>query len=270
MDLWELLMITIRRWKITVPVAILAFGGAFMAAQSTPPEYTADAAVGLLGASFTPDPNNPGQLVSEDNPLVVANQGRTALAFTEKAVTSSDQKRNAVENGFSENYTVTLDRFNPVLEVDVVAPDPETAVDTAAYVVELIKADVTDTQIVEAGLDDENLQLRPTELYVDEVAGEDVTPPKPHARDLARDRADGHDRRSRSRRRILRVACSKGRESDPPSRRGQRFGGLGRRARAHRLSHARQGGHPGRYRSRSRGVGTALTDGARRAPHGAT
>ncbi len=174
MDLWELLMITIRRWKITVPVAILAFGGAFMAAQSTPPEYTADAAVGLIGAGFSVDPNT-GEIVEEDNPLVVANQGRTALAFTEKSVTSSDEKRSAVENGFSENYTVTLDRFNPILEIDVVATDPDTAVATAGYVVELIKADVIDTQVI-AGEDDENLQLRPTELYVDEVAGEDVTP----------------------------------------------------------------------------------------------
>jgi hypothetical protein len=174
MDLWELLMITVRRWMITLPVAILAFGVAFAASGSVPPEYKAEAAIGTTGAPYEFDGIS-GEIVDGQNALVVANEGRSVLAFAEKTVASNDAKSAAVEAGNSSAYTVTLDRFNPILDVSVVADSPERAVATAAYVVEQIESGILDLQTL-AGETEEDLQLQPNVLFVDEVASEDATP----------------------------------------------------------------------------------------------
>jgi capsular polysaccharide biosynthesis protein len=174
MDLWELLVITARRWKVTLPVAILSFGFAFAAAGSVPPEYTAEAAVVIYGAQFAEDATT-GELEDTDNPLVLANEGRSALAFAERSMVSSDQKAAAEEAGQSSSYTVTLDRFNPILDVAVVADTPEQAVSTAAYVVEQIESELRELQ-VQSGQQEEDLQLQPSVLFVDETASQDATP----------------------------------------------------------------------------------------------
>jgi cbb3-type cytochrome oxidase subunit 3 len=174
MDLWELLMITVRRWKVTLPVAIISFGVAFAASGSVPPEYKAEAAVAISGAEYTLDAGT-GQAERDQNPLVVANEGRSALAFAEKTMVSSDAKVASVEAGNASSYTVTLDRFNPILDVSVVADSPEKAVATAAYVVDRIESEILDLQAL-AGETEEDFQLQPRVLYVDEVASEDATP----------------------------------------------------------------------------------------------
>ncbi len=169
-------MITVRRWKITLPVAIVAFGVAFAASGSVPPEYKAEAAVGIRGAQYEIDPIT-GEIESSANPLVVANEGRSALAFAEKTVVSADAKSAAVEAGNTSTYTVTLDRFNPILDVSVVAVTPQQAVSTAAYIVEQIEAEILDLQAI-AGQTEEDLQLQSQALFVDQVASEDATPQK--------------------------------------------------------------------------------------------
>ncbi len=177
MDLWEIVVVTIRRWKVTLPVAALGLIILLVVASGVAPTWKAKSGIGFLSGSGTLEASAEDDSVSVGtfvNPLS-ASDSRNIARYAQTAAASKQAQIALGNDGVSSNYEVLLDNFYPVITIEAEASTPEDALETNQYLFELISSNVARWQ-QDAGIEDDNaLRQRTQLLYADEEASQDTT-----------------------------------------------------------------------------------------------
>jgi hypothetical protein len=176
MDLWEMLVVTFRRWKISLPVLVVLGLATFTLTSGIAPTYKAQAGVIFVGSSSVVefDPTTGEQVfVETQNPVVTAGEARTIALGAQKFAMSTNVKLDLARQGFCTEYAVILDRFQPIIDIEADCPTPEQSIETARVVVDQIDAYVEDVQIAAEVPEDVRVGTAP--LFVDEVADEELS-----------------------------------------------------------------------------------------------
>jgi hypothetical protein len=178
MDIWQILRITLRRWYIAAPLALLAIVASYAAAERVAVEYTSAASVLLVNPEPTDEasgPVDPGLPADDEDPtalddpqdvtteppvagnpwLSFSGSLNTAAQAIQLSVSSQDTRSQLEREGLSPTYAVTPDRRNPILVVEATADDPETTQRTLERVLALVSEDL-DARQVSAGAPTEN------------------------------------------------------------------------------------------------------------------
>jgi capsular polysaccharide biosynthesis protein len=143
MDFWELTKLVFRRWLVAVPLLLLTGAGLTWIFINVAPDYRATAHVQLIPPQvqpeLTPDDehrNNPwAQLGPEAlGQAVVLGMQRPSLA------------RSLEAGGLTENFSVTLDPFFPIVVVEAVGESPEQAAETAQRLSDMVIGEIEDQQ----------------------------------------------------------------------------------------------------------------------------
>ncbi len=159
MDIWELLRITIRRWYVFVPLAVLAAVGSAVVARTVAVEYTNDASMllvnpepaAILEDEVPSDAVEPypyaSESSSEDEPsgnrwLSFSGSLNTAAQALQLSATSQEMRDELEAEGLSPIYSVTPDRKNPILVLQTSSADPAVSQATLDRLIELISDDL--------------------------------------------------------------------------------------------------------------------------------
>ncbi|MFI5487264.1 hypothetical protein ACIBXA_21950 [Micromonospora echinaurantiaca] len=142
MDLWDMTKLLFRRWRISLPLLIIALVLVGVASQTVPPDYSAKAHIQLIPPPVVTGPD--GRQKPIKNPwfdLGYAALGNAAMID----VTRQSVLKQMVADGLSDNVTVTVDRV-PLFEIEAVGSSPEQATATAQRMLTLIKEAVAERQ----------------------------------------------------------------------------------------------------------------------------
>lgn len=138
MDAVDLLVVLLRRWYVILPVVLLSGSAAYVAGDRLQPEHEARSSLVVLTPSELPPEGT-----KVINPYRVAGADNTISAVS--LVAEGSQSRGvAVSLGLSPVYEV--DSRDRIVEISASSSDAEQAVDTVAYVQELMINDLQDRQ----------------------------------------------------------------------------------------------------------------------------
>lgn len=173
MDLWEIVLVTIRRWKVTLPVLLACIALVGTIAVATAPTWKAEATVGFIGPGASVQTSTDGRvtLLPDQNPLGSGNT-RVVAAFAESAAESPLAKQQLLDRGLAVDYTVTLDTFNPMLFVQTESDDSQTAIDATQFLVDLIDREIEEWN-VDVGVETDVLRFRTLTIFIDDTARQD-------------------------------------------------------------------------------------------------
>lgn len=144
MDVWGAILVLIRRFYLTVPIAALALFGGYAYAHGVAPEYHASSSVVILGptAAATNDKNAPP---APANPYATMNL--TTLLTTLQIDATNQQTLSAiVAAGGTTNFTMGTVNKSSVVVITATSSDPKQAVTTAGEIVNLLRADLANRQ----------------------------------------------------------------------------------------------------------------------------
>lgn len=136
MDLWQVLLILLRRWYVVIPVLLLTAYVASQASARVDPTYNAYAAVFVYV-------ENPA---GEGNPPTVQSAQAASVALG-----SPEVRQRLADAGLSPEYNVRARSRNPFIDVSVEAENPEVALETVRGVVALIPAEFASRPQIYAG-----------------------------------------------------------------------------------------------------------------------
>jgi hypothetical protein len=139
-DVWGAILVLVRRFYITVPLAAITLFGAYMFAHSIQPEYQATSSMILLG------PPTPAKgVVVPSNPI--AGLGTSGVLTTLQIDMSSPQVAAEVAaSGNSTNYTIGNVTKTSILTLTSTASTPARAVAGANQLASLVQADLANRQ----------------------------------------------------------------------------------------------------------------------------
>ncbi len=174
MDIWELMVVAGRRWRVVLPVTIIGTLLVVVLAATSSSAWKAQAVVGFQGNTGTVELLEDEQIEFNNlNPLAGQNIGPVA-AYAEQAAQSRNTRADVAQRGLATSYEVLRDPFNPQLTIDVEGDDPAIVLDTTQYLAEFIQAEVAgwqnDLDVAEA------LQVAAFTVTLDEEATKDTTP----------------------------------------------------------------------------------------------
>ena len=141
MDIWGAILVLVRRFYITLPLAAAALIGAYLMTHSIPPEYHASASAVLIGPTAPSDKNNPPPV----NPFT--SMGAKTLTTTLQIDLGSPQtaqKLHAANN--TTNFTLVNVSQTAILSVTATSKDAGQAVSTANQLVSIIQSDLSTRQ----------------------------------------------------------------------------------------------------------------------------
>lgn len=144
MDVWGAILVLIRRFYLTVPIAALTMFGGYAFARGVAPEYHATSSIVFLGptAGATNDRNAPPPPA---NPY--ATMSLSTLLTTLQIDATSQQSLSAiVAAGGTTNFSVGTVNKSSVVSINATATDPKQALATAGEVINLIRADLANRQ----------------------------------------------------------------------------------------------------------------------------
>ena len=139
MDLWELTKLVFRRWLVSLPMLLALAGGLVLMQVKMSPDYEAVAHVQLIPPQVQPATdnqdgggNNPWAQLGADSlgQAVVVSMQRPSLAATLE------------EEGLSDKFTVALDPYFPIVNIEVIGETPEQATATAQRLAQMVVDDV--------------------------------------------------------------------------------------------------------------------------------
>ncbi len=153
MDGWETLRIVLRRWTVSIPLAVLTVVAVVAIPSDVGQEYTSDASLVFL-------PPNTREIETEDGFAALEqenafiNQSGSVAAMTrliQISLTSPSVRALVEAEGLEPEYELIVDRGDPIMQVTVTAGSPALATGTVDYVLGLIERDLTERQdLVEA------------------------------------------------------------------------------------------------------------------------
>jgi hypothetical protein len=136
-DFWELTKLLFRRWYIAAPILLLSGIATGYAGASVKPDYQATSHVQLL-PPLTTATDAAGKPRNPWSDLGLESIGTAAIIrLGDQSVLDSLKSQ-----GYSTNFTVSLDTRTPVLVIEAVAASPATASATAAEVAKLVDSTI--------------------------------------------------------------------------------------------------------------------------------
>jgi hypothetical protein len=153
LDFWDLTLVIFRRWRISLPLLLLAIGATGYVAVTAKPDYMMTSYVQVIPAKVAPT----------DNPTLAALRNpwnQLGLATIAQAAIYTTQDKGFLDSlkaaGHSENFTLTMNYPNPIVTVQVVAPSAADARDTTDLVVSRLRNSVQSLQ-KQAGVQDQDI-----------------------------------------------------------------------------------------------------------------
>jgi hypothetical protein len=153
LDFWDLTVVIFRRWKVSLPLLLLAIGATAFVAVTAKPDYTMTSYVQLIPAKVSPTDNPVSASVRNPwNQLGLNTIAQAAIYSTQ------DQKfldfLKAAHH--TDNFTLTMNYPNPIVTVQVVAPTSADARLTTDLVVTRLRGSVESLQR-QAGVQDQDI-----------------------------------------------------------------------------------------------------------------
>ena len=149
MDLWDLLKVAVRQWRVLVPLLVLTCGAAVFVSGGIAPEYSAQGSVVLIGPSETlgepaqpaPEPGGaetPAVVPSPVNPYLSFNSSlATAAEVLSLRLTSAQAVGALADAGMATTYEVSLTPRSPILKLKATGGDATTVVATLDRLIEM-------------------------------------------------------------------------------------------------------------------------------------
>jgi hypothetical protein len=136
LDFWDLTVLIFRRWKIALPLLLLAIGATILVALTAKPDYTMTSYVQLIPAKVAPS-DNPGTAALRNpwNQLGLNTLGQAAIYATQDQGFLDSLK--AAHR--TDNFTLTMTYPNPIVTVEVVGRTRADALDTTQLVVDRLR-----------------------------------------------------------------------------------------------------------------------------------
>ncbi len=154
MDLWDLLKVAVRQWRVLVPLLALSVGAAVFLSGSIAPEYSAQGSIVLIGPSETPgepaqpppEPGGVGTPAVDPSPVNPYLSFNSSLAVTAEVLslrlTSAQTVAALADAGLATTYEVNLTPRSPILQVRTIGDDPATVVATLDRLIEVAGAEL--------------------------------------------------------------------------------------------------------------------------------
>jgi hypothetical protein len=153
LDFWDLTVVIFRRWKVSLPLLLLAIGATAFVAVTAKPDYSMTSYVQLIPAKVSPT-DNPvsASLRNPWNQLGLNTIAQAAIYSTQ------DQKflDSLKATHHTDNFTLTMNYPNPIVTVQVVAPTSADARLTTDLVVTRLRDSVESLQ-KQAGVQDQDV-----------------------------------------------------------------------------------------------------------------
>ena len=144
MDVWGAILVLIRRFYLTVPIAALTLFGGYAYAHKVAPEYHASSSVVILGptATATADKNAPPPPA---NPYATMNLS-TLLTTLQIDATTQSTLQSIRAAGGTTNFSMGTLNKSSVVQITATSTDPKQAITTAGEIVNLLRADLANRQ----------------------------------------------------------------------------------------------------------------------------
>jgi hypothetical protein len=153
LDFWDLTVVIFRRWKVSLPLLLLAIGATAFVALTAKPDYTMTSYVQFIPATLAPT-DNAGNASFRNpwNQLGLSTLGQASIYSTQ------DQKfLDLLKAGHhTDNFTLTMNYPNPIVMVEVVAPTKADARETTELVINRLRATVQSLQ-TQSGVQDRDI-----------------------------------------------------------------------------------------------------------------
>jgi len=159
MDIWQVLTIGVRRWRLTLPLAIVALTASWMFSGTIAPVYRAEGSLLYLPPSASvvdvaslvaTNPASPGfdptvgEVIEQRNPF--AGSLRSAVLAGELYIASNDVELALHSRGLSTKYSAVSDSRNAVLYISAEASSANVAIDTVDEVISIARNDLSSRQ----------------------------------------------------------------------------------------------------------------------------
>jgi hypothetical protein len=153
LDFWDLTVIIFRRWKVSLPLLLLAVGATAFVAVTAKPDYTMTSYVQLIPARVAPT-DNPANAALRNpwNQLGVYTLGQAAIYATQdhEFLESLEAAKH------TDNFTLTMTQPNPIVTVEVVGSTRADARATTELVIARLRGLVQSLQ-TGAGVQDKDI-----------------------------------------------------------------------------------------------------------------
>jgi hypothetical protein len=136
LDFWDLTVLIFRRWKIALPLLLLAIGGTVFVAFTAKPDYAMTSYVQLIPAKIGATDNPNVTLRNPWNQLGLNTLGQAAIYATQDQGFLEQLKK----TNHTDNFTLTMTYPNPIVTVEVVGTTPSDARATTDLVVSRLRA----------------------------------------------------------------------------------------------------------------------------------
>jgi hypothetical protein len=129
-------VVIFRRWKISLPLLLLAIAGTAFVAATAKPEYTMTSYVQLIPARVAPTDNpTAASLRNPWNQLGVNTLGQASIYATQDQNFLDSLKASK----HTANFTLTMDYPNPIITVEVVGSTPADVRETTELVTDRLR-----------------------------------------------------------------------------------------------------------------------------------
>ncbi|MEO1060899.1 MAG: oligosaccharide flippase family protein [Actinomycetota bacterium] len=151
MDVWETLRIVLRRWTVSVPLAVLTIVAVVAIPSDVGQEYTSDASLVFLPPNTQEFQTEDGfTAIEPENPFIQQNGTVAAMAeLIQISLTSASVRALVEAEGLEPEYELIVGNGSPIMGITVTAGSPALATGTVDYMLGLIERDLTERQDIE-------------------------------------------------------------------------------------------------------------------------
>lgn len=137
LDFWDLTLLIFRRWKISLPLLLIAIGATVTVAFTAKPDYTMTSYVQFIPAKVaaTDDPNA-ASLRNPWNQLGLNTLGQAAIYATQDQGFIDSLKA----SHHTDTFTLTMTYPNPIVTIEVVGKTKTDALDTTTLILNRLRA----------------------------------------------------------------------------------------------------------------------------------
>jgi hypothetical protein len=155
LDFWDLTVVIFRRWKVSLPLLLLAIGATTYVALTAKPDYAMTSYVQLIPPRVALGPTDNPTTAALRNPwnqLGLNTLGQASIYATQ------DQKFLDLLKAekHTDNFTLTMTYPNPIVTVEVIGSGPADARETTQLVIDRLRASVESLQRG-AGVSDQDM-----------------------------------------------------------------------------------------------------------------
>lgn len=167
MDLWTLLTVLVRQWKVVLCVLVAGAAVSGLALRKVVPVHSASA-VWILG------PENQAAAVAAEGGRIGPDESQLQLQanLIRGIVQVSDVRERLAAQGANAAYQVDLSDEGPFLDVTAVAPDPAVALRTAQAVIDVVAEEAANRTVGGTGIQAKVLTPPETASPIDPASGQ--------------------------------------------------------------------------------------------------